>query len=323
MTMQSGFPSAAGYASLQDSPLARIGYHDNIIQKAWEEDFLPLITNTNMLDRLTECYQVIQFMEEPDVGPWRDYCMNQRLVADSVTPGGFSVRICNSKYKALKFDQQDIKMVCERWNQFEESFLNSTYQGLVADWRCYVLNAMIMEADKCNKGARAGIYGNIDLGTIGAPIAINASNFAREIAKLMMTLQQRLRWQPGKMFILLPSAIHAIIGDTQFAKANEMGPGCMVNGCSILVEGQLPGMISGFNVIVTDCVPTRDEQGDVAYYIIAGHMDAYAFAGDIIQSRLVQPTAYFANEYQMQAIYGGQAIYPDALAVGYWTVNVQ
>lgn len=315
-----GFKSASGYQSLQDSPLARIGYHDKIIMKAWEEDFLPLITNTNMLSRLTECFQVIQFMEEPDVGPWREYCMNQKIVADSVTPGAFTVRICNSAYKALKFDKQDIKMVCERWNDFEKSFLNSAYQGLVSMWRCYVLNAMIMEADVCNKGGHAGIYGDINLGTLGSAIVVTASNFAREIAKLAIALQQRLRWQPGKMFLLLPSAVSALIVDTQFAKANEMGSCC--GDPNLLVTGQLPGLIAGFNVIVTDCVPTRHENGNMAYYIIAGHMDAYAFAGDIIQSRLVEPTEYFADEYQMQAIWGGQAIYPDALVIGYWTVSI-
>ena len=319
MAGQTGFPVAAGYASLQDSPLARIGYHDEIIRKAWEEDFLPMITNTRMLDRLTQCYQLIQFMEEPDVGAWRKYCINQKIVADSITPGGFSVRICNSAYKALKFDQQDIRMVCERWNDFEESFLNSAYQGLVEMWRSYVINAMVMEADSCNKGASAGIYGNINLGTIGSPRVVNSNNFAREVAKLAIALQQRLRWQAGKMFLLLPNSIAALIVDTQFARANEMGS-CV--DCSLLVSGQLPGMVAGFNVFVTDSIPHRTDQDDIAYYIIAGHMDAYAFAGDIIQSRLVQPTDYFANEYQMQAIWGGQAIYPDALAVGYWTVNV-
>lgn len=314
-----GFPVAAGYASLQDSPLARMGYHDEIIRKTWEEDFLPMITNTRMLDRLTQCFQLIQFMEEPDVGAWRKYCMNQRLVADSVTPGGFTVRINESAYKALKFDQHDIKMVCERWNAFEESFLNSAYQGLVEMWRCYVLTAMVMEAETCNKGSKAGIFGNINLGSIGAPVVVNATNFAREVAKLAITLQQRLRWQPGKMFLLLPSAIGALIVDTQFARANEMGS-CV--DCSLLVSGQLPGMVAGFNVIITDSIPHREEGGDMAYYIIAGHSDAYAFAGDIIQSRLVQPTDYFADEYQMHAIWGGQAIYPDGLAIGYWTVNI-
>ena len=314
-----GFASASGYASLQDSPLARIGYHDKIIMKAWEEDYLPLITNTKMLERLTHCFQVLQFMEEPDVGPWRSYCLNEEIIPDNITPGGFTVRICESAYKALKFDQQDIKMVCERWNAFEESFLNSAYQGLVHMWRTYVLNAMVLEADGCNKGANAGIHGNINVGTTGAPRAVNSQSFAREVAKLQTVLKQRLRWQDGKMFLLLPSAISALIVDTPYANANDMGQ-CV--DCSVLVTGQLPGMIIGFNVIVTDCLPTNLEGTEVAYYIIAGHMDAYAFAGDIIQSRLAEPSRYFANEYQMQAIWGGRAIYPDALAIGYWTVTV-
>ena len=117
------------------------------------------------------------------------------------------------------------------------------------------------------------------------------------------------------MFVVLPTEMTGVIIDTPYANALEMG-NCV--DCSLLVDGQLPGMIMGFNVITTNMAPTNMQGGDVNYYIIAGHVDAFAFAGDIVQSRLTEPSNYFAIEYQAQAVWGGKAIYPDALAIGYW-----
>ena len=309
------FPVASGYASLQDSPLARPAYADNIIMKAYESDFLPLITNTSVLERLTSCYTTIQFMEEPDVGPWRKGELNGEIIPDNVTPGGFSVEICNMAYKAIKFDQQDVAFACNQWGAFEESFLNSVWQGLAEMWRKFTLTAMILEADSCNKGTHAGVYGNINLGTLGAARNVTGAKFARRMADLKTVLLQRNRWVDGKMFIVLPTEMTGVIIDTPYANALEMG-NCV--DCSLLVDGQLPGMIMGFNVITTNMAPTNMQGGDVNYYIIAGHVDAFAFAGDIVQSRLTEPSRYFAIEYQMQAVWGGKAIYPDALAIGYW-----
>ena len=311
------FASASGYGSLQESPLARPYYHDRIIQKAYENDFLPMIANTAIADRLTKCYQVIQFMEEPDVGSWRKYEMNQELVPDHLTAGGFTMRICNQAYKALKFDTQDIKAVCERWNAFEESFLNSSWQGLSQMWRCYVLDGMVLETDSCNKGCSAGKYSDINLGCTGAPRNITGASFAREIAKLKRTLVERRRWVEGQMFIILPPAVQEMIVETPYANALEMGS-CV--NCSLLVSGQLPGRIVGFDVFHTNDVPSRMDGGAPAYYIIAGHRDAFAFAGDIIESRIVNPSNYFGTVYQMLAIWGGKMIYPDAMAIGYWAV---
>jgi len=317
MTVQSGFASASGYEALMNSPLARVGYEDNIIAKIWEEDFLPLITNTKILERLTQCFQVIQFMEEADVGKWRKYELNQELITDNISPGGFEVRICNAAYKALKFDQLDIKMICDRWPQFEESFLNSAHQGLSQMWTCYVLDAMVLEADRCNKGNAAGVYGNVDVGVTGAPRTITGTSFAIEVAKMKRILEERNRWQDGKMFILLPPAISELMVSSPYANAMDMGS-CV--DCSLLATGQMPGKVVGFDVFQTNYVPTVMESNKPAYYIIAGHMDAYAFAGDITNARMKEPSRYFGVEYQMQAIWGGKLIYSDAIVIGYWTV---
>lgn len=312
------FPSASGFGGLENTPLARIGYYNNIIARGWEKDYLPAITNTSVDQRVTACNQIVQFTKQPLVGEWRPYEKNQELVPDYVSPEAFCMQICNAAYKALKFDKLDISRICDRWKPFEESFLHSAYETLAETWREYVLNAMILEADAQNKGTHAGCNRNINLGAPNAPLKVTAESFARELSRLKRVLTDRRRWVENEMFIMLPSALWEILVDSPYANALQMG-NCV--DCSLLVTGEVPGKILGFNVYIVDSVPSGVDPatGDIGYYIIAGHKEAFAFIGDLVDGELVRPPRYFGIEYQMLAVWGGKAIYPDALAVAYWT----
>ena len=311
--------SASGHHSLQDTVLARPYYHDKIIQRGWPTDIIPSITTNDILGELTSCYQVVNFQNEPDVGEWRDLELNQELIPDYLSIDGFSLRICHAAYKALKFDNQDIRMICDRWDQLEDGFLDSMWNNLSAKWRCYVITRMILEADACNKGCSAGINGITNLGCPGSPRIIVGANIGIEIAKMQTILIERLRWYDGEMVLVIPPAIREKFYSSPYADALQMGA-CL--DCSMLIDGQIPGMVIGFEVHVTTDVHQHAEVsvgGQPAYWIIAAHRAAYAFIGDIIESRIVEPTQSFSTQYQTAAIWGGAAIYPDAIVVGYWT----
>lgn len=317
-----GFTSASGFQGLENSPLARIGYHNKIIGLGWEKDFLPEITNTEIDGRIHKCNQIVQFMRQPTVGPWRSYEKNQELVPDLVSPEGFCMTLDNAKYKALKFDDLDIKRICNRWESFEDSFLDSMYETLAAEWRSHVLCGMALEALPQNKGANAGRLRNVNLGAPGAPKAITGASFGRELARMKTVLVQRNRWVDGEMIIVLPSGIGEILVDSPYANAFDMGR-CM--DCSLLLTGEIPGKLMGARTFVTNslCSSIEDTMdGAEAFHVIMAHRDAYAFAGDIIEGRIVKPAKYFGTEYQTLAVWGGEAILPDAIAVGYWTLDV-
>lgn len=312
--------SASGFGGLENTPLARIGYHNKIIARGWDKEFLPYITNTSIDNRITACNQIVQFTKQPLVGEWRTYEKNQELVPDYVSPEAFCMQICNAAYKSLKFDKLDIARICDRWAPFEESFLQSAYEALAEMWRKYVLTAMMLEADPKNRGNAAGCNKNIKLGAPSAPIKITSENFHRELAKLKRALVESKRWKENEMFVMIPSSLMEVIVDSPYANALQMG-NCG-NDCSILITGMMPGKMLGFNVFVVDCLPQTVDKatGELSYYIIAGHKEAYAFAGDLVEGELVRPPRYFGIEYQMLAVWGGKAIYPEALAVGYWSL---
>lgn len=298
-------------------PLAQIGYYDEIIAQAWERDFLPEITNTEIDERITQCNQQVQFIRQPKVGKWRRYEKNQELIANQLTPEGFCMEICNAAYQDIKIDKMDIAQACTRWDAWESSFLESTYQSLTEMWRTWVLNAMILETSPENKGNKAGIKHNIDLGQPGAPLIVTPENVQRALARLQRILRDQQRWEEGQMFVVIPTALKEVLSMSPYARADWMGD-CVP--CSMNIDGLLPQKLFGFNVIESTYVPSvMDSTGEIAYYIIAGHRQAFAFAADIIEGRLVEPSRTFGVEYQMLAVWGGKAIYDDALAVGYWS----
>ena len=311
------FKSASGYGGLEATPLAQIGYYNEIIAQAWERDFLPEITNTQIDERLVACNQTVQFIRQPKVGKWRKYEKNQELIANQLTPESFTMEICNAAYQDIKIDKMDIKYACDRWASWEQAFLESTYMSLTEMWRTWVLNAMVLETDPMNKGNGAGLNGDIDLGQPGAPLMITPENVQRGFARLKRVLTDRQRWEENKMFIIIPTAMEEVLQMSRYAEANTMGD-CVQ--CSMNIDGFMLKKIMGFNVIVSTYVPqVVDSTGEIAYYIIAGHQDAFAFAADIIEGRLVEPSRTFGVEYQMLAVWGGKAIFPDALAIGYWS----
>jgi hypothetical protein len=311
------YKSASGYGGLEATPLAQIGYYNQIIAQAWERDFLPEITNTEIDERLVACNQKVQFVRQPKVGKWRRYEKNQELIANQLTPEGFELEICNMAYQDIKIDKLDVKRACERWASWEESFLESTYQSLTEEWRTWVLTAMVLETSPENKGNNAGVRGDVQLGQPGSPLLVTPTNVQRAFARLKRILVDRHRWEENKMFVVIPTALSEVLSMSDYAKANWMGD-CV--SCSINIDGLMPRKLWGFNVIESTYAPSNmDNSGELAYYIIAGHREAFAFCADIIEGRLVTPSRTFGIEYQMLAVWGGKAIYDDALAVGYWT----
>lgn len=309
--------SAVGYGGLEATPLVRPGYYNEIIARVYERDFLPEITNSEIDERITRCHQKVQIMLAPEVGPWRAYQKNQEMVPNQVSAEAICLDICNAAYNAIKIDKTDIWWACERWATWEEKFLDAVYESYVAMQREWVLTAMTIQASPRNRGAHAGKYGDIDLGSQGNPLVVNKDNLPLRLADLQRVLMESLRWKDGEMFIIMPVAFRSVLAMSNYANAAWTGT---CKPCSFGIDGMWDQQLNGFNVIETTHAPMiPNDNGNLAFYIIAGHRSAFAYASDIIEGRLVDSNKTFGIEYQMLAVWGGKMLYPDAIAVGYWT----
>lgn len=308
---------ASGYGGLDNTPLARPGYYNEIMNKVYERDFLPEITNNQIDERITACTQMVQIMKAPDVGPWRSYQINQEMVPSQVTANSICLMIDNAAYQAIKIDQLTIHWACERWAQWEAKFLEATYESYVAMQRKWVLTAMILEASPQNTGRNAGKFHNIDLGARGNPVVITPDNISVQMAYLQQVLLEQLWWKEGQMFCVMPIQFRPVLVQSNFANAAWTGS-CAP--CSMGIDGMWEHPLMGFKLIETVHAPFAiEDDGRVCFYIIAGHQDAFAYAADIIQGRIVENPKTFGLEYQMLAVWGGKMLYPEAIAVAYWT----
>jgi len=309
--------SASGYGGLEATPLARIGYYNEIITRIYERDFLPMITNSDINERIVQCNQQVQIMKAPEVGGWRTYQKNQELIPNQISTDAICLQICNAAYNAIKIDKTDIHFACDRWASWEAAFLDAVYESYVEMQRKWVLTAMILEASAQNKGAKAGKFGKIDLGSRGNPVVVNKDTITRRMAELQQVLMEQLRWKNGEMFAVLPTAFRLALAESNFANASWTGS-CRT--CSYGIDGMWEEPLVGFNIIETTHSPfVIETDGRVCFYIIAGHKSAFAYASDIIEGRLVESERTFGVEYQMLAVWGGKMLYPEAIAIAYWT----
>lgn len=320
MSHQAGMGSASGYGSIFDTPLATKGYHSQIIARGWEKDIIGEIVNTRIVSQAFDCNQVVEFLLQPDVGPWKRLEDNQVIKPDQVSLTSVQMKLCNQAYKALKFDNKFIRDLCSYWSKFEASFLDSCYQELSGVWHSFVLTAMVFEADTRNKGQNAGNKRAINLGVVGKPIRITPANLPNEIQKLGIVLRHQNRWVDNEMFLIVPPEFDMVLIDSKYAQAADY---LCCKDPSILLTGEKPGRLVGFRAITSMRTPGGYDEvaNKQAYYILAFWKEAYAFYGDITEGRIIEDMEYFGVQYQMAALWGGKAIYGDAIAVGYWTFD--
>lgn len=311
------FPSASGHAGIEATPLARVGYSDFILSRVYEEDWLPRITSSELLEPVTRCNQVIQLMHAPEVGPLRSYQKNQQLVPNTVGTDARCLTICNMGYQDIKFDITDVKQACENWGPFEEKMLESMYQSYVDSQRRFVLGRMMAQVSPATSLGSAGRMHNINLGQPGAPRHVTPQNLPVVLAELQRVLIESKRWRDGEMFIIVPPILRTYLAMSNYANSEWS---CKCGG---IVSGMWDHQLMGFQPIESIHVPVRqDSTGAMCFYIIAGHKEATAYASNILESRLItQDSNYFGVRYQYLVAWGAEVIYPDALAMGYWTFD--
>lgn len=311
------YQSASGYSGIEATPLARHDYSDKILSRVYENDWIPRITASELLEPVTKCMQSIQIMHAPEVGPMRSYQKNQQLVPNTVTTEARCLTICNMEYQDIKFDETDIQQACDRWAPFEQKLLESMYQSYVDSQRSYVLARMMAGISPMTSLDSAGRNHDINLGTLGKPVHITPANLPVHLFNLQRSLIETKRWVDNEMFLIVPPILRTYLALSNYSNSEWS---CT---CGTIVSGVWDKQLAGFNTIESIHVPVRmDEGGKLAFFILAGHKEATAYASNIIKARLnMSDPNSFGVRYQYLVAFGAEVIYPDALALAYWTFD--
>ena len=291
-------------------------YMKSLIDENREDDMLPYICNTSVLDELTKCGQVIQFDHELTLGGWRPYELNQELQHTQPRKDYSCISICGSHYLRIKVDNEDMRKMCDDWVEYERQFKKAAWEGLSDVWHNDVITGLLLGASDRNKGSKAGRYSNIDLGTATEPRDLTVDNIVLFLTDITRVIRESRRWYDGSMILLVPSAFRALLIQTAFSK--QM---CCVIGDSVLFKGLQVKDLLGFTLIETDrLVPHISNTGRLVYPVIAAWNEGYGFAGDVVESRVIESEKSFSRFYDFRTVFGGGAIYPDGIARAYVTL---
>jgi hypothetical protein len=315
MTVQTR--DSAGYNGLMNSPLARPEYKDQIMAHYEERDFLADITNSSINEQITNCGQLVQILCAPKVPKWRTYSVNQPMTNSQVSITAICLSICNAAYQSIKFDTLTINAACTNWPLFEAAFLEANYESYAAFQRDWVFSHMIAAAARENQGNAAGQKRNLPLGAKGAPRIVTRQSIALDMSYLRQCLVEHRHWVNGQMFLVVPPDFYTVLANSNYANASWIGGGRL----STQIDGAWVDQVMGFNIFESIYLPSILDNSKLCYYVLAGHRDAYTYATNIVQARLMEDLSTFGIMYQMLGVWGGAPLYPQFLAVGYWSFD--
>lgn len=307
---------ASGYGVFSGTPLCDPQFFNAVIANGWAKDIIGEITDGKVLNRVTSPMQPIQFVTQVDIGDWHPYLeLNQEMIPDKPSLKGKSISVCNMAYKKIKLDLYEKYLVGgATFSKFENMFLEEAYRTLSNLYHTWVFQSMVLETPVTNKGNHAGQNRSVNLGSDQAPVRVTASDVIDYILNLYEVLQDSHVWSPNDMFLVVPSAVDTVLRSSDSPLASCY---CQQGAQSVIINGQLPSTLHGFKVYQSPWLPQfTNEQGEQVYTVIAGHRNAFAFYGDIIEGNLFLPHEYPGMIYRMVSVYGGGLATDKGLAVG-------
>lgn len=176
-----------------------------------------------------------------------------------------------------------------------------------------VLNNVAADAAAANQGAAAGaISGNINLGTTGAPVAVDKNNVLDTIINVGQVLDEQNVPEDGRWMVVTPW-FASLLKTSDLRQAYLTG-----DDVSPLRNGKL-GMIDRFTLYVSNNIDTVVDGTDNCYHFLAGTRDAISFASQITNVESLRSTTTFGNIVRGLNVYGYKVVKPEALVDLYAT----
>ena len=266
-----GVPAAAGYKDIS-GVLNSVQYTNEVVMQVYRKSTIGSWTNRRAFRGNLEYGATVQYDIESKV-TMHEYQRNQRLDIDNIDLDKGQLRIGHAYYFNMKIDSLD-------WNKREvQNFLsklqNNATKSLMEKMDPLAINTAMSSIPAFNRGGAAGRNGNVNLGTKAAPAQWTPTTIITEMiraASVMKNGPDGSMWEPGNMFMLLPSDAEATLMQT------ELGALCCANTNreSMVLGGKLPNL-AGFDIIFYDAPMEEIDNNKNTYPVLFGHKDGVAF----------------------------------------------
>jgi len=296
-------------------------YSGNLINPLFSMDLLERfyattiysdISTTEYSGELEKGGDQITFWREPRVRV-RDASKGEPIKHDTISSEPITMTIDQAKEFSIVMSQID-EVQIQNFPAWKEKFLESAGRELAIAIDGPIMTKMFMSVDAANQGPNAGLKSqNINLGTVGAPLAINSGNITQALATFHQVLDEQ-NAPTAERFVTMPPAGITALRNSDLRAAYLTGL-----SWSPLTNGKIPDEVMGWTIMRSNLIPQGIDPGTdlLAYHLVAGVKMATAFAAQIEKTRVIEDKDSWDSYYQGLTVYGFQVLYPDALLHAY------
>lgn len=309
-------PAASGYPQYSGNLIPPM-FSMDLIEQFYCESVFGEITTTEYTGELTKCGDQITFFREPNVVV-RRHVKDGPIKHDTIDTCPVTMTIDQALTFSVKVSNIDIEQICA-WSKWESAIVKRASYSMVQEIDAELLCKMALDANPCNKGAKAGVRsGAYNLGSVGAPIVLTSLNIWEYMTYVRAVLKEQCV-PMDSLFMVLPDIAEVTLLNSPKITTILQGNCCNTTADGIL-NGKIPNKIAGFDVYISHnvCKVFDAGVGADAYQIIAGWRGSTAFASQIEQSRVNNTDKDSWDTYiQGLQVYGHKVIQNEGLALLY------
>ena len=252
------------------------------------ESMIDKICNTNAMRKLTEYGQSVTFrvLNAPSV---KAYVINQDMVYDETSGVNFTLTVDNAFYAFPIIDGVDLKqinlpLVQELSRMIADAHKEKEYQVVVADMITSIYGASAMSYLGQTPGT---VFYSPTTHTQAASTDRTDSDYIINYFLAAQKAARRLLGKQRGMYALVNGDVWEILAKSDQMTNNISGG----SNKGVIEQGNDNGMvIAGFEIIVTDEIPTAtyDGQTNIAKCII-GHKNGAAFCRQLMDTKIIEP----------------------------------
>jgi hypothetical protein len=298
------FPTVPGYSQYSGN-LIPILWAKKLLERFYDATVFAEISNTDYQGEIRNQGDTVRINQIPDI-TISNYQAGQALTYEIPPVSTLDLLIDQGKYWAFQLD--DVMDVQAAISMMGPWATNASEQLKIAvDTNCL---AFIL--DKCaaeNRGATAGaVSGNVNLGTVAAPVSITKANAIEYIVDLGQVLDEQSIPETGRKLVI-PAWMAGQMKKSDLKAANITG-----DDTAVMRNGRI-GMVDRFEVYVSNLLPnvTGATPSTTVY---ACTQAANTFAAQLTKTEQLRSQTTFGDLMRGLMVFGRACVNPVAMAQG-------
>src|SRR4030042_1545714 len=271
-----------------------------ILDKFYAASVLPAISNTDYEGEIKSQGDKVIIRTRPTINISK-HSIGQALVHQRPTSGVIELLIDQGlSWDTIADDVTTIQSDIKQMNLWSEDAGEQLKIALDRE----ILGVLAPLTAVANRGATAGaLYGNINLGAAGAPLALTKVNIIDHLVDLNEVLTQQDIPEPDRFFVI-PAWAASLIKKSDLKDASMTG-----DGISVMRNGRL-GMIDNCTIYSSNLLSNVTDSSTIANCtnIFAGNKRGLTFASQLLRTETLRVESTYGDVLRGLHVYGFKVV---------------